>query len=115
MGRHTQKSLNSFTMLCPNTVLMSSVPGDGFINGFIIKACTLVPRKSSKSDADPTKGTVDADRFVLWLKENLVPILGKYALGEPRSVVILDNASIHQDSRVKEIIEAAGAVLIVVV
>jgi len=41
-----------------------------------------------------------------------VPTLGNYLLGEPRSVVVLDNVSIHKDPRVLAAIEAAGAIVI---
>jgi len=42
----------------------------------------------------------------------MVPTLGRYDLGQPRSVVILDNATIHKDPRVLDLIEAAGAKLV---
>jgi hypothetical protein len=38
-----------------------------------------------------------------------VPILGNYANREPNSVVVLDNASIHHDQRIIDLIEGAGA------
>ena len=46
----------------------------------------------------------------MWVEEKLVPTLGNYALGEPRSVVIMDNATIH--AGVRDLIEGAGAKLI---
>lgn len=44
------------------------------------------------------------------VKEKLLPTLGNYVLGKQRSVVIMDNTTIH--NHVKELIEAAGSKLI---
>lgn len=79
------------------------------VNGFIIEACELVEREYSPNDTSEMRGTIDKDRFMIWVEEYLVPVLGCYEKAEPRSVVILDNASIHHDDRVVEMIEAAGA------
>ena len=45
----------------------------------------------------------------MWVEEYLVPNLGNFFNDEPRSVVILDNASIHHSEKVVELIESAGA------
>ena len=81
------------------------------INGFIYEACEPI-YQSGSNDTDPTHGTVDQARFKLWVIEKLIPTLGKYHLGQPRSIVVMDNASIHRD--VRELIEAPehGAKLI---
>ncbi len=79
------------------------------IGGFIKSACHVVFRKHNSSDMEPTRGSVDGDRFVAYVEEILVPELGRYEHNEPRSVVVLDNASIHKDPRVVELIEEAGA------
>ena len=42
----------------------------------------------------------------------LVPALGNYLRGEPRSIAVLDNASIHTSYRVVDLIEDAGAVCV---
>ncbi|KAE9399373.1 hypothetical protein BT96DRAFT_820629 [Gymnopus androsaceus JB14] len=44
------------------------------------------------------RGTVNRELFINFLKEHLVPILTPYP--GPRSVVILDNASIHHDEEI---------------
>lgn len=80
------------------------------VDGFHLASTRIVERKTDKDDTDETRGTVDANRFVLWVQEALVPNLGAYP--NPRSVVIMDNASIHKDERVKELIESVGARLI---
>ena len=42
------------------------------INGFIKSACHFVFRKHSSSDMEPTRGSVDGDRFVAYVEEILV-------------------------------------------
>jgi transposase len=79
------------------------------INGFVMEACDIVERETSAEDNDPTRGTVNRERFLLWIEEKLLPVLGKYLEGEPRSLVILDNASIHHGDEVKALIESTGA------
>ncbi len=48
----------------------------------------------------------------MYLDEKVIPNLGSAVNLEPRSVVIMDNAPIHQDPRIRERIHAAGAILI---
>lgn len=82
------------------------------MNGFIIEACDLVRRKRNNADPDEEAGTVDSERFVQWVHDRLVPTLGNYYLGEPRSIVVMDNAAIHNDNRVFTLITDAGALLL---
>ncbi len=77
--------------------------------GFVIEACDEVLHMiKEKEEQKP----VDAERFVQYIKQYLVPVLGNYWLEEANSVVIMDNCSIHLDPRVRELIEDAGAILI---
>lgn len=77
--------------------------------GFVIPACDeILHMQKEKEEQKP----VDADRFVEWVRDYLAPILGNYWRDEAHSVVIMDNCSIHLDFRVREMIEATGAILI---
>ena len=63
-------------------------------------------------EKDATSGrskTVDTKRFIEWVENRLLPVLGRYEKGEARSVVILDNASIHHDDEIVDLIESTGA------
>jgi hypothetical protein len=82
------------------------------INGFVLSMCELVEMKHSHDDPDPTRGTIDTDRFLLYVDQFLCPNIGSAAKCEPCSVVVLDNATIHQDPRVRQKIEAAGGKVI---
>jgi hypothetical protein len=74
--------------------------------GFLIPACDIVThRYKEKDDHKP----VNTERFIEYVKDRLCPILGNYLLGEPHSVVIMDNCSIHTDPEVRRLIEACGA------
>ena len=57
---------------------------------------------------------MDADRFVQWVTERLVPTLGRFDYGDPNSIVILDNASVHHSllAIVKALFYEAGAIVI---
>ena len=52
------------------------------------------------------KGTMNTLFFIGWLEKFLIPSLSK------NQVVIMDNAAIHRNSRVKELIEESGCILL---
>ena len=58
------------------------------------------------------QGTIDGERFVEYVRHFLVPVLGNYAESEPRSIVIMDNASIHNNPEVRRLINEAGTMLL---
>ena len=80
------------------------------INGFIPAACDTVLRDEISDEG--AAGTVDSDYFLHWVEHYLCPVLGNYERGEPRSVVMMDNASTHLSDKVEELIEGTGAILI---
>ena len=69
------------------------------VNGFIVEACRLIMKPQ----------TNDALSFTNYIRECIIPILGNYVLGEPRSVLTLDNASVHNVDEVEALINDAGA------
>ncbi len=81
-------------------------------DGFVPSACQIVEREQGKNDDNPDRGTVDTARFEKYIEEYLVPVLGNYALDEPHSIVVMDNASIHNSENIRQLIEDAGALLV---
>jgi hypothetical protein len=82
------------------------------IDGFVLPMCELIEAKRGHDDNDPTRGTIDTERFLLWVEQNLCPNLGCAVEGGARSIVVADNASIHQDPRFRDLVEDAGGILI---
>ena len=80
------------------------------INGFIDFGCKTYLREDTSSEG--AAGTVTQEMFGEWVEEHLCPILGDYSKGQPRSVVMLDNASTHMSEKVRQLIESKGAVLL---
>ena len=69
------------------------------ISGFIPAACDTVRRDDISNEG--ATGTVDGEYFCYWVKEYLCPLLGDYALGEKRSVVLMDNVSTHMSDEIE--------------
>jgi DDE superfamily endonuclease len=82
------------------------------MNGFIQEACEVIERERGSTDRDDTRGTVDRARFEMWVEQRLVPVLGCFEKGDDRSIVVLDNASVHHGARVVELIEGTGATIL---
>ena len=80
------------------------------INGFIESSIDCVQRTEISSEG--ASGTVDASYFEGWVKNNLCPLLGDFSKGEPRSIVVMDNASTHMDGKVAQMIKDTGAYLL---
>ena len=62
-------------------------------------------------DAYIVEGNVDSDVFLQFVQRSLLPILLPFDGDNPRSVVILDNASIHHVESVIPLISATGALV----
>ena len=75
------------------------------VNGFVSSACETY-RRDHLSD-EGAAGTVTVEIFEEWVEKSLCPVLGNYNAGEPRSVVLLDNASTHMS-----LIEKRGSTLL---
>ena len=73
------------------------------INGFIPAACMKVDRD---------KENIDSDFFLHYLTTCLIPCMGKFAKGEENSILIIDNASIHNHMEIRNLIEEAGGIVI---
>ena len=58
-----------------------------------------------------TDGTVDGDKFLEFVRQNLLPLLMPFNGQNPNSIVILDNASIHHVDQVVELITSVGALI----
>lgn len=93
-----------------SNVIRYTMIGACDINGFIPIACECVIR--DEISAEGAAGTVDRDYFLGWVKRRLIPVLGNFSRGEPRSVVYMDNASTHTCDELVEMIRDAGAFII---
>ena len=80
------------------------------INGFIEPACLTVDRDEISQEG--AAGTVNREFYTMWVKEYLCPVLGNFRNREPRSVVLLDNASTHMSDEVVDAIRHTGAQII---
>jgi len=76
-------------------------------NGFVKPACEVIPTTGSGDNVGP----INRDRFEQWVVEKLLPVLGEYALRQPRSIVVLDNATIHHSDEIVSLIESKGAII----
>ena len=82
------------------------------IDGFILEACSIIRRKNGEIDKDLYGGTIGQEQFKTWIIENLLLYLGNYAFGEKRSLVLIDNATIHHDDEIVELIRSVGAEIV---
>ena len=82
------------------------------VNGFVYESFEVVERVMGDLETSEQSFTVDAGKFLAWVKTYLCPVLGRYSYGEPRSIVVMDNASTHMTWEVKEAIRDTGAYLL---
>jgi hypothetical protein len=90
--------------------------GAADVDGFLGDTCKVYwrprPRGQERAGEELTHCNITSNVFERHLETFIAPLLGIFALGEPRSVVVMDNASWHNRERVQEIIEAQGARLL---
>ena len=75
---------------------------------------SVIPVVSSEGvhDVYIAQGNMNGERFAKFVREYVVPILLPFDGSNPRSVLVMDNASIHHVQEISDIIEAqAGAKL----
>jgi transposase len=52
------------------------------------------------------QGSINGEMFYDWIKDDVLPYCKPYPM--PRSVIVMDNASTHRNSRIRELVESAG-------
>lgn len=82
------------------------------INGFVHEASSLIYRKTGADDNNDAAGTINQERFEAYVEYVLIPTLGRYDLKQPRSIVVMDNATTHIGDRTRQLIESVGAKLV---
>jgi transposase len=83
------------------------------VNGFVQSACVCFRRDELFDDPQGgASGTVNKQVFIDWLTLEILPLLGNFEKGEPHSIVILDNASIHMDEEIVRRIQSKGAYIL---
>ena len=55
---------------------------------------------------------VDGEIFSQFIELNLLPLLLPLNGSNPNSIVVMDNASVHYNSKVAELIQSVGALLV---
>jgi transposase len=83
------------------------------VNGFVQSACVCFRRDELFDDPQGgASGTVNKKLFIDWLTLKIFPLWGNFEKGEPHSIVILDNASIHMDEEIVSLIQSKGAYIL---
>lgn len=62
-------------------------------------------------DIHLTEGMMNSDVFIYFVEHNLLPILQPFNRSNARSIVVMDNASIHHLDRVVSLINEVGALV----
>ena len=80
------------------------------IRGKRISAITALSTRGIE-DVCLTEGSVDGDLFVHFVEHSLLSILQPFNGSNARSIVVMDNASVHHVDRVVSLITGAGTIL----
>ena len=62
-------------------------------------------------DIDINEGTTNGDKFTTFLEQHILPNMQPFNGSNPRSILVLDNASIHHVNRVFELVERRGVMI----
>ena len=81
-----------------------------FVSGKRISAIPVLATRGIE-DLHLTSGSVNGDEFEEFICKCKLPILLPYDRVNPRSVLLMDNASIHHTERIRDIITGCGAQL----
>jgi transposase len=73
------------------------------LDGFVPQACMRVHRD---------KENVDMELFNYYLENHLLPVMGNFYGGEKNSILILDNAPVHDQDYIRERVNSVGAIVI---
>jgi hypothetical protein len=83
------------------------------VNGFVQSVCVCFRRDDLCYDPQGgASGTVNNQVSIDWITLKILPLLGNFEKVEPRSIVILDNTSIHMDEEIVSIIQSKGAYIL---
>ena len=74
-------------------------------------SCIAAMSTRGIEDVDIYQGNINGDIFTRFIAQSLVPILQPFDGKNSRSVVIMDNASIHHVKQVATLIQNTGAIL----
>jgi len=74
-------------------------------------SCIAAMSNRGIEDVDIYEGSIDGAIFSTFIARSLVPLLQPFDGRSPRSVVVMDNASIHHVDQVASAIQSTGAIL----
>ena len=77
--------------------------------GFITYMCDVVEHEVTGKEVH---NTVTGEVFENYLVTKVIPHLGNFLKGEPNSIVVMDNCSVHISDLVRQMIAARGAILL---
>jgi transposase len=90
-----------------------TIMGVADVNGFVQSACVCFRRDELFDDPHGgASGTLNKQVFIDRLILKILLLLGNFEKGEPRSIVFLDNASIHIDEEIVSLIQSKGACIL---
>lgn len=62
-------------------------------------------------DIETIDGTFNGESFTTFIEENILPMMQPFNGTNPRSILMLDNASIHHIDKVTELVTSIGAIV----